>query len=224
MAHAGEHHPAAARNRTRLGEMVGPYRLVPPEMRRAGAVLIGCPELLQPPQRLVGVFPPRIDDPAVVQQRWHKIRLAVVADQVDVLAVRVATGQDVRVDERPTPHVGVAARRGEQDVSVRQVDRDRCRRNRCRSVAAAPVPSMFISYRWKLLLVVRLVAEEDLPCIEREVRPPETAGLVGRQLPDWATRVQAIQHPQPTAGHRHDPHAMDRFVGLIRVLAATAGR
>ena len=121
--HAREHHAATAGDRPRLGEMVGPDRLVAPEVRGAGAVLVGRPEFLQTPQRLIGVFPAGIDHAAVVQQRRHEVRFAVAAYQVDVRPVGVAAGEDIRVDERPAANVGVAARGGEEDVAVGQVER-----------------------------------------------------------------------------------------------------
>ena len=42
-------HPATARDRPRLAQVVRPDRLVAPEDRRVRAVLVGRPEALDPP-------------------------------------------------------------------------------------------------------------------------------------------------------------------------------
>ena len=193
VAHAGEHHAAAARNRTRLGEMVRPYRLVTPEMRRAGPILIGCPELLQAPQRFVRVLPPRVNNATIVQQRGHEIGFAVVADQVHVAAVRVTAGQDVRVDKRPTSDVGVAPRRCEQDVPVGQVDRINVVVLAVGELSYASAIDIHL-VQMEAWLVVRLEAEENSPRIERQIGSPETPGFVRRQLAELATRVQSIEY------------------------------
>ena len=47
----------------------------------------------------------------------------VVVDQIDIAAIDITSCQYVRVGERAEAHVRTAARRGEDDVTIRQVDR-----------------------------------------------------------------------------------------------------
>ena len=176
--HAGEHHSPAAGNRPRLGEMIGPDGLVAPEVRRAGPVLVRRPQLLKPPKRLVGVFPTGIDHSAVVEQGGHEVRLAVVADQVDVAAVGVAAGKDIGVNERPAADIRVAPGSGEEDVAVGQVDRiDVVIFAIGQLPKARPVEVHLVQV--KALVIVRLVAEEDLLGVERQIGPPEAPGFSG---------------------------------------------
>ena len=214
---AREHDAAGAGYLARLRQVIGPDGLVAPEDRGAGAVGLGGPEALDAPERLVGVLPPRVDDAAVVHQGGGPLGLIAATKNVEVTSVGVAPRQQGRVDERPAPHVTVAARRREEDAPVGQVNRvDVVVRPVGQPPGAPAVDARLVQV--ETLLVVGLVTEEDPPGVERQVGPPETARLPGREFPHRAAGVQPSQYQQPPARRRLDAHPVDRLVLPLRPL------
>ena len=173
MSAAGEHDAVAVGDTPRVLEQIWPHTLIAPEHVHLRTIGIDRPQTLRPPQRFVGVFPPRVDHAAVVHHGRKIVRLVVARDKVDVVAVGITSTEHVGIGRRHAANIGVAARRRKQDVfAVGQIDRIEIvidgvgQLTKMRSVGVDLI-------KVKRLFVVRLETEENVLAVVRNIGPPK---------------------------------------------------
>ena len=221
MTNRAEQHLPRSRNQASIEQHIRPAALIAPEGAEPRTIRVDRPEALDADHLFVHVFPACVQESPVRQQGGRVVRFIVGADEVDVVALQIAAGQN----EHPklgssATQILVTATGAENDAPVRRVDRVEIV-----VIAVGDLPPAGAVQSDLVQMIRRIVrglhAEQHALAVERKVRPPKRRRrALRRQLPHACIGPQAVEHQQPAARRGRVfiavPDFVDRF-GTVNV-------